>query len=55
MIRKTICILALCVIAHSVFASSAGLLFLTISPSTQANAMGQTYGNIVEEDPWPWS
>ena len=31
--------------------SEATLLFLLISPSPQANAMGQTYGNIVGKDP----
>ena len=31
--------------------SEAALLFLLISPSPQANAMGQTYGNILADDP----
>ncbi len=31
--------------------SEAGVLSLLISPSTQANAMGQTYGNIVATSP----
>lgn len=51
MTRKIVFLLFLCFFAHSVFASRAALLFLLISPSPQANAMGETYGNIVEEDP----
>jgi len=35
--------------AHAV--SEATLLFLLISPSPQANAMGQTYGNVFADDP----
>jgi hypothetical protein len=39
-------------ISNSAFAvSEAAALFLLISPSPQANAMGETYGNIVGKDP----
>jgi len=45
-------ILLLILLANSVFAvSEAAVLSLLISPSPQANAMGQTYGNIAGKDP----
>ena len=44
--------LLLVFISNSAFAvSEAAVLFLLISPSPQANAMGETYGNIVGKDP----
>ena len=45
-------IIGLMLICPPAFAvSEAAVLFLLISPSPQANAMGQTYGNILAEDP----
>ncbi len=50
--RFIFCLLFLITFSSSVFAvSEATLLFLLISPSPQANAMGQTYGNVLGDDP----
>lgn len=50
--RFMFCLLFFITFSSSVFAvSEATLLFLLISPSPQVNAMGQTYGNVLGDDP----